>query len=1060
MSFIADLHIHSRFSRATSKQLDVPTLHAWARRKGIGLLGTGDCIHPAWLPELKEHLEEAGDGLLRPKADLLRAADADVPAACEGSPRFVLQTEISNIYKAGDRVRKVHNLIILPDFAAAERLASRLDAIGNIRSDGRPILGLDSRDLLEIALEADPRTIFIPAHIWTPWFSALGSKSGFDSIEECYRDLTPHIHAVETGLSSDPPMNWRVSSLDRFVLVSNSDAHSPSKLGREANLLSCPRTYEGLRAALETGHGLDGTLEFYPEEGKYHLDGHRKCGVCLEPEETRTLPDGRCPTCGRKLTVGVLSRVVDLADRPLGVRGGKARDFESLVSLDTVIGEVLGRGPATKGVQAVYASMLEELGPELEILRDRPLEDIRRCGPADLDEAIRRIRAREIHAVGGYDGEYGTVRVFREGERDAKLKGRGPGLFGAANKAAAQRGDDTATVASCALRAWSRLGSATATATATARATPACNQEQQEAVHLDHPVIAVIAGPGTGKTRVLTERVARLLADRVDPASILVVTFTRKAAGELRARLALSLTEEAAAALSIETFHSLALRILSDLSERELRVADAADRVLLLESLWRDYAPSARVRKALAAWVAGEGDRPEGIPTPLHDLKDRYHRSLDANGLVDLAVVIPRAVEALGAVSPGTGLCYGQLLVDEFQDIDPTQLDLLDSLRGPDAAVFVIGDPDQSIYRFRGADPTCFERLARWGMPRTLGLRRNYRSAATVRRIAGMLLGRDPGSGTDGSDGDAPGPEVRLAALATEAAEAEYVAHSIERLVGGTSNFSFNSDRVETDEGEEIGFGDVAVLARTASALDATEVALLRLGLPVQRPGRADDEVEALRRDLSALVAAAANPEDRLAYARLEAAAGDGSAIQRAVRLREAVAGGRAPADAAWEILGGADPAQPRRSAWDVLRPALPSGSVDFAELSYALATLSEAEGMVPGDRVALLTLHASKGLEFDVVFICGLEEGLLPHERAEGPDGVDEERRLLYVGLTRARSRLHLCRARRRVRFGRAQETQPSRFLADVERALVTDELPGSPGRRRTSGPVQKTLL
>ena len=429
MRFIADLHIHSRFSRATSRQLDVPTLHAWARRKGIGLLGTGDCIHPAWLPELKEHLEEAGDGFLRPKADVLRAADAEVPAACEGSPRFVLQTEISNIYKAGDRVRKVHNLIILPDFAAAERLAARLDAIGNIRSDGRPILGLDSRDLLEIALEADPRTIFIPAHIWTPWFSALGSKSGFDSIEECYRDLTPHIQAVETGLSSDPPMNWRVSSLDRFVLVSNSDAHSRSKLGREANLFSCPRTYEGLQAALETGRGLDGTLEFYPEEGKYHLDGHRKCGVRLDPEETRALPDGRCPTCGRKLTVGVLSRVVDLADRDPGVRGAKAKDFESLVSLDTVIGEVLGRGPATKGVQAACVSLLEKLGPELEILRDRPLEDIRRYGPADLDEAIRRIRAREIHALGGYDGEYGTVRVFREGERDAKGRGRGPGLL-------------------------------------------------------------------------------------------------------------------------------------------------------------------------------------------------------------------------------------------------------------------------------------------------------------------------------------------------------------------------------------------------------------------------------------------------------------------------------------------------------------------------------------------------------------------------------------------------------------------------------------------------------
>jgi len=1037
MRFIADLHIHSRFSRATSKQLDVPNLHAWARRKGVAVLGTGDCIHPAWLPELEEQLVEDGDGLYRARDDVARAADAEVPAACGDGPRFVLQTEISNIYKAGGKVRKVHNLILLPDLAAAARLAARLDAIGNIRSDGRPILGLDSRDLLEIALEADPRSIFIPAHVWTPWFSALGSKSGFDSIEECYRDLTPHVHAVETGLSSDPPMNWRVSSLDRFVLVSNSDAHSPSKLGREANLFDCPMSYDGIRAALETGEGLEGTLEFFPEEGKYHLDGHRKCRVRLAPEETRALPDGRCPECGRKLTVGVMHRVAELADRHAGTRSPRARDFESLVGLDQAVGEVLGRGPATKGVQAVYVSLLDALGSELSILRDVPLEDIRRHGPPDLDEAIRRIRGRGVHVLGGYDGEYGTVRIFREGERDAKARARGRGLFEGSPHAAPPPPLVAAAAPPPSPSATPppRRGEGSLLPLPPPGGATPCgdlNAEQSEAVALDHPVLAVVAGPGTGKTRVLTARVARLLDQGVDPSSLLVVTFTRKAAGELRERLAaMDLPEGAADALAVETFHSLALRILVELAGRGLRVADATDRELIAAPLEGRHGPG--------------------------ELEAAVRRRLDAMGLVDLETLIPRALEAQRDAPAGSGPRYARLLVDEFQDIDQSQLDLLEALRGPGAEVFVIGDPDQSIYRFRGADPACFERLAAWGPARTLSLRTNYRSAATVRRVAGLLLGRDPGEGVEGDD---PGPEVRLAVRPTAAAEAEYVAHAVERLVGGTAHFSFDSDRVETAADAEIGFGDVAVLTRTSAALDGVDAALRRLGVPVHRPGRRTDEVEGLRRDLLSLAAAAADPKDRLAYVRLNAVPGEGSAIQRAVRLREAVAAGHPTLDAAWEILGGAGAPAERRAAWDQLRSALPAADAGLAEAHYSLATLDEAESAAPGDRVALLTLHAAKGLEFEVVFICGLEEGLLPHARAERPEELEEERRLLFVGLTRARRRIYLCRALRRVRFGRTEETRPSRFLADIEEALVRDVPGRARNGRRPARPVQKTLI
>ena len=298
--YIADLHIHSKYSRATSRDLDAPRLDLWARRKGVGLVGTGDFTHPAWREELWEALTPCGEGVYRLKDGLRLADGPEVPGQDE--PRFLITGEISTIYKKDGRTRKVHSLLLLPSLEAAEKLARMLETAGNIHSDGRPILGMDCRDLLEMTLTACPDAMFIPAHIWTPHFSVFGAFSGFESVEECFSDLSGHIRALETGLSSDPPMNWRVSRLDGYTLVSNSDAHSPSKLGREANLIEGEREYPALKRAIESGDGFLGTLEFFPEEGKYHLDGHRACGVCLAPGETQAL-QGRCPVCGRKLTV-------------------------------------------------------------------------------------------------------------------------------------------------------------------------------------------------------------------------------------------------------------------------------------------------------------------------------------------------------------------------------------------------------------------------------------------------------------------------------------------------------------------------------------------------------------------------------------------------------------------------------------------------------------------------------------------------------------------------------------------------------------------------------------
>src|ERR1700759_295757 len=347
--FHADLHIHSKFSRACSKDCDIPHLAAGALRKGITVVGTGDFTHPAWSGELKNTLVPAEAGLLQLRPDLEKDLRRRVPAACGQPVRFMLSVEISTIYRRSERTRKVHHLLYAPSFEAADRITAALAKIGNLASDGRPILGLDSRDLLEITLSADPDCFLVPAHVWTPWFAVLGSRSGFDAVQDCYADLADHIFAVETGLSSDPPMNWACSSLDGYRLVSNADAPPPPMLGRQAPVFDPEMDYFSIAAALRTGHGLAGTVEFFPEEGKYHLDGHRKCGVRVAPEQTRAL-DTLCPQCGKPLTVGVLHRVAEIADRPPGYRPPGAAGFTNLIQLPYIVGEILATGPKSKKV--------------------------------------------------------------------------------------------------------------------------------------------------------------------------------------------------------------------------------------------------------------------------------------------------------------------------------------------------------------------------------------------------------------------------------------------------------------------------------------------------------------------------------------------------------------------------------------------------------------------------------------------------------------------------------------------------------------------------------------
>ena len=414
MYFYTDLHIHSKYSRATSKNLTLEELAIWAKKKGLSLIGTGDFTHPAWFEEIKQKLIPSDDGTFRLKPEIEKEINASV--------KFILTVEISTIYKKWDKTRKVHHVVFVPNLKTAEIFRNKLDAIGNIKSDGRPILGLDSRNLLEIVLESGENSYIIPAHIWTPWFSVLGSKSGFDSIQDCYGDLSEHIFALETGLSSDPEMNWRVSKLDKYRLVSNSDAHSASKLAREATVFNTAPNYYSIMNALKTGEGYVGTVEFFPEEGKYHEDGHRKCNICMSAEETKK-HNGICPVCGKPMTIGVSYRVNELADKKdLNILPKTAGKVFSLIPLQEIVSEIMQVSATSKSVSNEYEKLINKFGTELTILQNIPIDEIAKASEI-LAEAIARLRKGQVIKQAGYDGEYGVIKLFNPNELgNKKLK--------------------------------------------------------------------------------------------------------------------------------------------------------------------------------------------------------------------------------------------------------------------------------------------------------------------------------------------------------------------------------------------------------------------------------------------------------------------------------------------------------------------------------------------------------------------------------------------------------------------------------------------------------------
>lgn len=944
MLYYTDLHIHSKYSRATSKSCNLEELAIWAKKKGLSLISTGDFTHPAWFAEIKEKLVPYDDGTFRLRPDIEKEIfKGETPV------KFILSVEISTIYKKWDKTRKVHHVCFVPDLEAAQNFRQKLDAIGNIKSDGRPILGLDSRNLLETVLESGENSYIIPAHIWTPWFSVLGSKSGFDSIEDCYGDLSEHIFAVETGLSSDPEMNWHVSKLDKFRLVSNSDAHSPSKLAREATVFNKEPDYYSIMNALKTGDGYEGTVEFFPEEGKYHEDGHRKCNVCLTPEETKKL-GGICPVCGKPMTIGVLYRVNELSDRKeIITPPSTAGNTYSLVPLQEIISEIMQVGPSSKSVTAEYEKMIGKFGSELAILQDVPTDEISKASTL-LGEAVARLRAGKVIKHSGYDGEYGVIRLFEENELVRK------GAINLKLKLDLPKAEPSKPKVNF------EEVKFTPKEIIKEEKTYGLDDCQQAAVENPTSKLLIIAGPGSGKTTVLTRRIAYMInVLNISPQNCLAITFTRRASNEMRERLS-KLLKSSAEFVNIHTFHSLCFSILKEHYERA--------------GLNKDFIVMSEKEKEMCK-----------------DLK-LLENALTFDDLIKFCVKLWAENEDILALYRSR---FQYVSVDEYQDIDEKQYELIRLLVPEDGNIFVIGDPNQAIYGFRGGNSKFFNNFTQdYAGAEVINLKNNYRSTNSIVDASNQMIN----SFNIVSVYNKPHEKITIHTAPTDKAEAEFVASTIEKLIGGHTFFSIDSDRTSGDD-YNYSFSDFAILYRTSSQLPPIIEALKRTGMPyVNLSNDLLVDKKPVREFLNKL-----NAEEDL-----------NSQIEK---LSE-------------EFKDKID---------DYILKHLRNLAKDndINQFIHEVSLLTEADTLDKrADRITLMTLHASKGLEFKCVFIAGLEQDILPLYRAKEPQEIEEERRLLYVGMTRAKERLYLTHAKKRKWLGTFKNLPTSEFLEKIKQDLL----------------------
>lgn len=1058
MRFIADLHIHSRFSMATASDLTLENLFISARKKGITVVGTGDFTHPEWFAEMKERLVPAEPGLFRLRPDLEKICEDLVPFSCRGPVRFMLQAEVSSIYKKDGKVRKNHNLLYFPSFGSVARFNTRLSSIGNIKSDGRPILGLDSRDLLEILLETDDSGFLIPAHIWTPWFSLLGSKSGFNSIKECFGDLSDHIFAAETGLSSDPAMNHMVSFLDGITLVSNSDAHSPGKLGREANLFNTDLSYSEIKASLETGapDSFLGTLEFFPEEGKYHMDGHRKCGVRLSPAESIKL-GGICPECGGKMTLGVLYRVEELADRHDGSLPDKAKPYQSIIPLNDILAEILQVGVSSKKVKDAYSRITSSLGPELEILHSLDIEKINSIDFPLLGLAIKKMRNHEIVLLPGYDGEFGTVKIFTDDERRAAS---GQTLFFETGKTSASFTDcDDLFKFKKKLSSEKKQPEIISTDKENKRITekmesslPSLNSEQERAVMMRPCNMLITAGPGTGKTRTITYRIEHLISESgFRPSEIVAVTFTNKAAEEMRHRLENLLPGKELPFTG--TFHSLCFSILKDaFPEKNFCVIDNDQREIFLKTSLEKASEGKSKKNDLKSFSEFLGinkthshekndSEQDKWPVFFPLAKKIYQDLLDKSDLLDFDDLMYKSKSIFYEKPDFLEKWHKRiryLFIDEYQDLNPDQYSFIKLIASESCNVCAIGDPDQSIYGFRGGSSEFFSRFTKdFTGSEELRLIKNYRSSRTILDASFQMIRKGENSQSERVFSDIEAKKsISIYKGSDEYRESSHIASEIEKLVGGTTSLSIHTGKANSDNTTEYAFSDIAILSRTRSQADFIMTALDRACIPYENVNSDDfRKQQGVRLSVEILKASLGLEntisETTLSFNFLDLKNISDSAISG--KLISAIEESKDLLVSKGHLNLSSD-----FKGWDRFIEIASPFSDPYAFLSEMALMDDQDVYTKKAQKVSILTLHASKGLEFPVVFITGCENGLIPYERKGAESDIEEERRLFFVGMTRAKERLYLSWASKRTVFGKKTERIISPFLEDIEKKLL----------------------
>ena len=689
--------------------------------------------------------------------------------------------------KKNGKVRKVHSVVLAPNFETVEKIQHKLVNIGgNITSDGRPILGLDAKDLLEICLESSEKIFFIPAHIWTPWFSVLGAKSGFDSIEECFEDLTPYIHAVETGLSTNAPMNWMCSFLDDFTLISNSDAHSPEKLGRNANIMECELSYNGIIKTMKKDkeNKFLGTIDMYPQEGKYHYDGHRKCGIIYDPVKTLE-HNGLCEICGKKITVGVMNRIVQLSDRENLEARPNRLPFHSIIPLKEMLSEILGVGPNSKSVTRKYNDTLFNFGSELDILLNIPTETIAKTDTI-LSEAIDRMRKKQVIIKEGFDGEFGVIKVFADGELDKNNKT--PKLFPEviAEKQVIYKSKN---LLNFSLEKYRELQKTQTSSSPVEKKSikSNLNSEQQDVVEYQDGTSLILAGPGTGKTKTLVSKIIYLMNEiGVKPGSILAITFTNKAADEIRERIALEVNKTTAEKLNIHTFHSFGLKILQENRPYKPTIIDENEQKYILKNnLNVETKKVSQVLKQISLFKQNS----HKMDNEMDQLFLNYEKFLHENKMLDIDDLVYKPTLLLqndSSLAKSYKTRFKHILIDEYQDINQMQFQLIKSISEM-KNIFAIGDNNQAIYGFRGANVEFINNFDLYFKnAKIFHLTKSYRCSTNILQASADVIDEK-----EALSGLKKGVKILIHQSGTDKSEAEFIARKIEDISGGM-RFFFN----------------------------------------------------------------------------------------------------------------------------------------------------------------------------------------------------------------------------------------------------------------------------